>query len=306
MQISPKGLKSTLSQLDLNKQANFTIQQIDSTDKKWMYTGAISNNLKLLKIWKYNTNVSKKSILFSSMIICCNFTDDSQLLYVGIHTILYQFNVNNQFKKLSECKIIDGPIYNFYTISNTIILIQSYETLIKMDVNKKIQLLKIQVLKLNRYVLDYNRKVNIIAGVSNQRSIKLWNGDDGSQIIQKLNAHEEYITQVLFIVNNDQLISLDHFENFIVWNVDYVGKQIDLLFQIMNTGKMISLVLQQQFILTVGKKFIKLYQINGEFVRQFSHQNEFFVMTNTITNDSMKAVLIQGEYKLQVFKLDIF
>ena len=37
--------------------------------------------------------------------------------------------------------------------------------------------------------LDYNKNLNIIASGSSDRSIKLWNGFDGSLITEKVNAH---------------------------------------------------------------------------------------------------------------------
>ena len=37
--------------------------------------------------------------------------------------------------------------------------------------------------------MDYNSNLNIIASGSYDHSIKLWNGFDGSLIINKLNAH---------------------------------------------------------------------------------------------------------------------
>ena len=41
----------------------------------------------------------------------------------------------------------------------------------------------------NIYGLDYNKSQNIIVSGSNDASIKLWNGNDGTLIIEKLNAH---------------------------------------------------------------------------------------------------------------------
>ena len=37
--------------------------------------------------------------------------------------------------------------------------------------------------------LDYNKSLNIIASASDDKSIKLWNANDGSLIIERLNAH---------------------------------------------------------------------------------------------------------------------
>ena len=38
------------------------------------------------------------------------------------------------------------------------------------------------------YGLDYDKSQNIIASGSDDKSIKLWNGNDGSLIIENLNA----------------------------------------------------------------------------------------------------------------------
>ena len=53
--------------------------------------------------------------------------------------------------------------------------------------------------------LDYNKRLDIIASGSNDTSIKLWSGNDGTLIIEKLNAHsdEGSIRQVLFIIDNN-------------------------------------------------------------------------------------------------------
>ena len=64
--------------------------------------------------------------------------------------------------------------------------------IIKTDVNKKQKLLKIKAHNDNIYGLDYNKNQNIIASGSDDKSIKLWNGNDGSLIIEKLNAHNNY------------------------------------------------------------------------------------------------------------------
>ena len=37
--------------------------------------------------------------------------------------------------------------------------------------------------------LDYNKILNVIATGSDDKSIKLWNGNDGSLFIEKLKAH---------------------------------------------------------------------------------------------------------------------
>ena len=43
------------------------------------------------------------------------------------------------------------------------------------------------------YGLDYNMTLSIIASGSDNKSIKLWNGNDGSLIIEKFNAHDSRI-----------------------------------------------------------------------------------------------------------------
>ena len=53
------------------------------------------------------------------------------------------------------------------------------------------------------YGLDYNKSQNIIASGSAHKSIKLWNGNDGSLILERLNAHNYEISQVLLHINNN-------------------------------------------------------------------------------------------------------
>ena len=38
--------------------------------------------------------------------------------------------------------------------------------------------------------LDYKESLNLIASGSDDKSIKLWNGNDGVLMIEKLNAHK--------------------------------------------------------------------------------------------------------------------
>ena len=39
--------------------------------------------------------------------------------------------------------------------------------------------------------LDYNHNLNIIASGSKDKSIKLWNGNNGILVLERLNAHDD-------------------------------------------------------------------------------------------------------------------
>ncbi|KAM3136090.1 hypothetical protein pb186bvf_011895 [Paramecium bursaria] len=309
MQITPQIVKQPQHQAIKN--AKYEIQKLEEFDQ-YIHTGAISNNLKyivsggdnqIVKIWKYNTIRLFKQINISDRICVCKFTDDSQLLYVGVSKRIYQFSVNNQFKKLCKYDLHRGDISNIKCITNTIILTSSQRYIIKTDMNTKQQLLKIDEFYYFSGI-DYNQIRNIIA-IGSHKSINLWNGNDGSLTVQKLNAHNnDQAIYCVLLLNNEiknQIISLDIGHNLIIWNINYQIKQLEYLQLIENYGYNISLVLQQ-YIITTGKKFIKVYTINGEFIRQFDHQiNDFCQYNNTVQPDSMKAILIQGRYKLQLY-----
>ena len=61
----------------------------------------------------------------------------------------------------------------------------SYDnTIIKTDINLKQKLLVIKAHK-GTNGLDYNVNLNLIASASHDKSIKLWNGNNGEPIIHK-------------------------------------------------------------------------------------------------------------------------
>ncbi|KAM3133150.1 hypothetical protein pb186bvf_014726 [Paramecium bursaria] len=287
------------------KKAKYSVQKIDDT-----YINIFISELfqmiqnKLLKIWDYETNNLIKSIEFNQSVQRCMFTEDSTLLYAGSLGDIYQFDAKDQFKELCKQSIHNSHINNINCISNTIILtVADEKEIIKTDINNKKQLLQIQAHNNDINGLDYNKRLEIIASGSDDKSIKLWSGNDGTLIIEKLNAHsdQDSIRQVLFIVDNNQLVSLDSNLNLIIWNINYETKKLEQLQFIENVGYNISLVLQQQYLVSVGNKFIKVYQTKGELVRQFDHQIDNFYYCykldyfNTLQPDSMMAVLIQGD-----------
>ena len=60
------------------------------------------------------------------------------------------------------------------------------KTIIKTDIYKEQQLLKIKEAHYGWiFGLDYNKSLDIIASGSDDRSIKLWNGNNGSLIIAR-------------------------------------------------------------------------------------------------------------------------
>ena len=68
------------------------------------------------------TNKLIKLIDCEHYVYSCKFTDDSAFLYVGSSKIIYQYDVNNQFKEMYKYNIHDGYIFNIYCLSSTIIL----------------------------------------------------------------------------------------------------------------------------------------------------------------------------------------
>ncbi|KAM3133137.1 WD repeat-containing protein 33 [Paramecium bursaria] len=311
----------------------YKIEQIDDTKDITFHTGAISNNLKyiiagfsgvslgslgfdgLLKIWNYKSYALVKSIQFKTSVTSLKFTDNSELLYVGIHSQIYQFHVNSNFKKLCIMQIHAFPIKNIFCMTNSIILTSSRDKyLIKTDVILKQQLFKIQAHNFFIYGLDYSMKLNLIASGSLDKSIKIWNAVDGSLIIEKLSTQnqDKPIRQVQFVVNKDQLISLDSRNNLIIWNINYKAKLLEQIQFIKTPGFYLSLILQQQFIIVSNDGFASLYTIDGEFIRYLKSQEDNFgvfqiqnFQGNNYVQPDPIMVLMKGIEKLYVLKLEI-
>ncbi|KAM3133139.1 WD repeat-containing protein 33 [Paramecium bursaria] len=275
----------------------------------------------LLKIWNYKNYVLMKSISFKTHVTSLKFNQDSKLLYVGTHQIIFLFHVQSNFKKLCNIRIHTLHIKNIFCITDAIILTSSRDKyIIKTDVILKQQLFKIQAHNFYIYGLDYSMKLNLIASGSHDKSIKLWNAVDGSLILEKLSTQnqDKPIRQVQFVVNKDQLVSLDIGKNLTIWNINYKAKQLEQIQLIQDSGFFISLVLQQKFIIVSNYKFFKFYTINGEFVRQLEQQVDNFglfqvknlhhfnhQLNNNIHPDPTNMVLVKGREKLYVLKLHI-
>ena len=71
---------------------------------------------------------------FETHVTSCKFTENSKLLYVGIHKIIYLFHVNSNFKNLCRLNIHALHIKNIFSMTNAIILTSSLKYIIKTDV----------------------------------------------------------------------------------------------------------------------------------------------------------------------------
>ncbi|KAM3135654.1 hypothetical protein pb186bvf_012325 [Paramecium bursaria] len=297
--------------LQLDKQIGHTYYKMQ--DSRWVNTATISNDLQFivsggsddyLRIWKYQTNNLIKKIKLDTTVYSLKFTDDSKILYVGTRRTLYQLFVPNQFKKLYKQKLYDGFGVIIYCITNTTLLISMIVgILICQNITFRQQQFKLQPccrFESFKFIcgLDYNKNLNIIAKSYDDESIRLLSGNDGSLLIEKKKAHNGktfvYIKQVLFLSNN-QLISLDSSQQMLIWDINYQKKKLVQNYRLADQAYNMSLALDQ-YIITVGKSFIKIYTKNGKPFKQFDFNFEicgdFF---NIVQQGSMKAVLIPSK-----------
>lgn len=72
--------------------------------------------------------------------------------------------------------------------------------------------------------MDYNKNLNVIAGVYKGSSINLWDGMNGSDICGS-EVISACIELLLFNLNNNKLYSLDILDCDIrIWSIDYQNK----------------------------------------------------------------------------------
>ncbi|KAM3128862.1 hypothetical protein pb186bvf_018997 [Paramecium bursaria] len=275
--------------IQLSQKISHTYYKLQYSDS-YIYTATISNNLQFivsggsdnyLKIWDYQTYSRINSIKFNSKVFSLKFTDDSKILYVATKKHLYQLFVPNKFKQLYKQKIYFGFGVVFYCITNTTLLL-SFRNGIIMRSNITSRKLQFQIQAHSQSIcgLDYNRNLNIFASGSVDKSIKLWNGNEGSLIIEKCKAHNNVnfgsIAQVLFLSNN-QLISLDHSQNMIIWDINFQKKELLYICRLADKAYNMSIVLDL-YIITVGERFIKIYTKNGKPFKQFDSNFEIGII----------------------------
>ncbi|KAM3128896.1 hypothetical protein pb186bvf_019031 [Paramecium bursaria] len=289
------------------RNAKFQIKEV--CNQPIILCGGISNDMRYiviggldLKIWNYSTNNLIKVFDLRTRIYFVKFTDDSKFLYFMTYNRIYKLNVNKQFKlfhtyQISFYKGSLGGYENICIISNTQILITSpVGKLIKINTSQNKQIIKFKAHSLSITALNYDSNLNKIVTGSYNQSIKIWN-DQGQLLINQKEIdkddHNDEIFQVQFIVNNNQLISFDFTRAVIIWNINYKKRQLEQQLMLDKFNGTFQLVLQQQFIISICCQGIKVYSIDGEFIRLFDHKIE---RPNKITQyviqpDSMKAIL---------------
>ncbi|KAM3133140.1 WD repeat-containing protein 33 [Paramecium bursaria] len=185
----------------------YKIEEFISTDQESITAVAISNDLKYivaqrlyyLNIWDYESYKHIKSITMPDQ-FSSKFTNDSTLLYVGdSYGQLNQFNVKDQFSLIQKLNIYQGLIYNILCISNSIFITSSSDgVIIKTDTILNQQLFRIQAHNKSAFGLDYHNNLNTVVSGSEDKSIKLWNAQNGQYLMEYQNAHNDEVSQVLF------------------------------------------------------------------------------------------------------------
>ncbi|KAM3136089.1 hypothetical protein pb186bvf_011894 [Paramecium bursaria] len=260
--------------IKLNQTAKYKVRQLPPADGKQIFVGAISNSLQYIII-KPITQQNKLTLLARLSAVDLQRTPS-----------FYTLDVIANYYNLKKILVDYDQIQNIFCVFNTIILSSTPSVITKTQFNQRKQLFRINAYqsndkRINNISIDYNRSLNIIASGSSDKTIKLWNGNDGSLLMEKQNAYKFQV--------GDYLIN-----QIIFWDINFQEKQLEKKILIKDQITGLSLVLNQQYIITQFN-FIKVYSITGKLIRIFDHEFYPTVRLNGLIQiESMKSVLVEG------------
>ncbi|KAM3146569.1 hypothetical protein pb186bvf_001538 [Paramecium bursaria] len=278
-----------------------------SNDQKYIITG---DNKGMIKIWNYGDNKFINEINLHKTIKICKFSEDSQVLNVGVHQNIYQFEVKQQFREIHKQELHDQEICNFYFITNSLLLSSHSDgIIIKKDLSILQPQLKIQAHSNRIDGLHFHKNLKIILSGSYDQSIRLWNADNGDLIMQKQDAHtnQREIHQVFFVIKNNLIISLDRYNQLIIWKVNFDQNKLEqykTLSDNQNNYFNMSLF-QDQYIVLVCLKNVLIYTLDRQLVKSIDHNVKQLEMFNTTQPESMKTIIIQGTNSVSICNIDL-
>ncbi|KAM3144874.1 hypothetical protein pb186bvf_003183 [Paramecium bursaria] len=269
-----------------------------SNDCKYLVYGGINQQL---NIWDIQLKHLIREIQQEQQINICRFTDDSCQLFVGQgQGYLSQYNLKNNFEQVYSSKIDDSGILNLIIINQYIYATTSDKTFIKMDINTKDFIFKIQAHQQRIDGICYDQQEKTIFTCSADLSIKIWH-QNGILLIDQRNAHSDSINQIQIF--NKLFISLDNNNKLYFWQINYQAKTITKINELFDNNGIynFAIILPKQ-ILTVSKHVVNIYDISTlALIQQYQHDiNELF-MFKTIQLHSFKAIVVKGKKSIKIF-----
>ncbi|KAM3131827.1 hypothetical protein pb186bvf_016077 [Paramecium bursaria] len=284
-------------------------ESVYEVDEKLIETAAISNDLqylvqsgkqKELKVWNLQKNLITQYVQTENRPTVFKFSDDSIYLYAGTaNGGIIQFDSQNLFQQLTSLMIHSKIVIQLICISNIILLTSSQDNyIIKTNISLKQQLLKVLAHQNTICSFDYDKYNNQIVSCSLDLNIKLWNGNDGTILLDK--QYETILFQISIYGQQKMIFGLDLSNNILIWKLNYENKNIILQNTIQDQNGIynFALVHDYKFILIICEKYVKVHTLSGEYIRQYNHKLSDLVFYDTRQLNSMEAIMIKGESKL--------
>ncbi|KAM3144577.1 hypothetical protein pb186bvf_003446 [Paramecium bursaria] len=276
-----------------------------SNDLKYIIAGGVDSEL---MIWNYSSLQLLETIKLQQWISSCIFSDDSQSIFVGdFKGNIYQYVIEDViFMQNFQLKLHDDAISNIVYINKQFILTSSDDgIIIKLDCTTKTQQYKIRAHRDSVLGLDYDRIRNFIVSSSEDRQLKLYDGNSGKLLIDR--SDDNIICQLQIINNSNQLLTLDHVGHLKLYAIDLEKKDILIIRLITKQQDVMnfSLVLYNYFIVIVCKQIASIFGLDGQHIRTIDHNIDDKFTFGTLQVNSLKAILVRGLKQLSVIKLDL-
>ncbi|KAM3138862.1 hypothetical protein pb186bvf_009065 [Paramecium bursaria] len=232
---------------------------------------AFGGKLKSLMIYNLTSKQLIREIKLDQMINVCEFSEDSQHLYVGCQNgYICCFDSGNNFRQVCYQQIHNDNIYGL-TQKSSYLITSCMTDIIVTDQNSLIQVVKIADAHRDCInSIDYNTTNDVIVSGSQDQSIKLFQGKTGKVLIDKQNAHQQGVDQIKFI-NNLKIVSLDQNNILRQWQIDYFNKDIKCINELEDINYIYNFINIKLNLITICQNFVKIYDDNFQFKYQLSH-----------------------------------
>ncbi|KAM3131954.1 Serine/threonine-protein kinase smu1 [Paramecium bursaria] len=274
-----KKRKYTVKKIDQIYRSCFA-SQISNNEQYLAYEG---KNRDIVKIFDIKQDKIAKEILLDGLVYVCQFSQDSSLLYVGCGPNVFCYNLLNNFEKIFRLSIHKGGVLNIKTIQERYLITCSYDkTIRKTDIKRKKLIFKLRGHTQFINAIDYNELKNYIISGSADKSIKLWDCNNQSIIINKMQSHLTSITQIQLINYKDDFYSLDDSSHLYKWRIDLNQRDFIKIQQFSDPYNIYSFyqVNQNNNLILICEFHIKILNQQGDTINIFQHQagNDFCVL----------------------------
>ncbi|KAM3144660.1 G protein subunit beta [Paramecium bursaria] len=298
--------KYEINQIEELKEGQSIYASQISPDEKFLVSGGSDC---ILKIWDLNSLKQLRRFQLASWIRQIQFTNNSRYLGIGDYEgRLIIIDLTQNYRKIFDLLLHTKQINDICFVNdNEVITCSTDNTIIKTYIKQKLVIYKIEPHTDSIRSVDYDPVEDVFVSGSDDASIKLFDGNDGTMLLEKVDPNQHYIFQVQIMSNLNKVLSLDINDKLKIWIIDYPGKTLKLQQIIDESIYNFSIVLEQQFLLLICEQYVKFYTIDGSLVRQIDHcLPEICINYLNIKEDmyqqrqvdSMRCIVVKGISKL--------